>query len=418
MKFSFGKTAFALAIVNIYLLTFSTVGSMESIPDRDESNGIVIGDNSDINISIGGNPINVRDTSIDNSNLGIPSRNESVITEITTAPKESQAGGEVETTPPNTKKSETTPPKTTPPPNANASTTAVPKPITTPPPTTPSPIITTLPSETQSPPITIPDNSDNITSEKLTVYDNTAKRYVTGNAYDIVCQNVLAEMGSSFHKEALKAQAIASYNHIKANDGRASLPMRSLDSVSASQRKIIEDNVAAVFGKMMYINNKAIDASYHASSAGTTLSARDVWGGTMAGHERVSTTFDTSDPNYGVIKFISAEDIKKAFSEKGISLSGNAKDWLSVKSYITGKYVNKIMVGNKELTGIDVRWALNLKSAAFEIKYYAETDVFTITTYGYGHGVGMSQNGANTLAKQGKTYDEILKTYYTGITIK
>ena len=169
---------------------------------------------------------------------------------------------------------------------------------------------------------------------------------------------------------------------------------------------------------MIYINNTAIDVSYHASSAGTTLSARDVWGGTMAGHERVSTPFDTNDPNYGVVKFISAEDVKEAFSTKSINLTGNAKDWLSVKSYITGKYINKVMVGNEELTGIDIRWALGLKSSAFEIRYYEETGVFTFTTYGYGHGVGMSQNGANALAKQGKTYQEILKTYYTGITIR
>jgi len=54
----------------------------------------------------------------------------------------------------------------------------------------------------------------------------------------------------------------------------------------------------------------------------------------------------------------------------------------------------------------------------FLIEYFDETDVFVIKTYGYGHGVGLSQNGANTLALQGKDYQQILKTYYTGITIK
>lgn len=417
MKFSFAKTAFALAIVNIYLLTFSTVGSMESIPDREKTDGIIINNDDnendyENNSSIGGVPAMTSETTAPDIGIDLPN-SITIITESAVPTSKAEVGGVIETVAPTTDKNAQTTPK----PATNPPATT-PKPATTPPPIVTTVATTTPPTTTQAPTTTAPSNPSDITTEKLTAYDKLTNTYVTKNAFELVCQNVYAEMGPSFHKEALKAQAIACYNHIKYKNGTASLPFKSLDSLNASNRKNIEDAVSAVLGKMMYIDNKIIDAAYHASSAGTTLSAKDVWGGTIPGHERVLTPFDTSDINYGLVKFISADDLKQAFSAKSITLTGNANDWIKVKSYITGKYVNKVTVGNKELTGIEFRTILNLKSAAFEIKYYDETDVFTITTYGYGHGVGLSQHGANILAKQGKTYDQILKTYYTGISIK
>ena len=77
--------------------------------------------------------------------------------------------------------------------------------------------------------------------------------------------------------------------------------------------------------------------------------------------------------------------------------------------------VNTIVINNQEFVGTNFRKLLNLRSTDFEIE--VNKDEILITTYGYGHGVGMSQYGANGMAKEGYTYDEILKHYYTGIEI-
>ena len=77
-----------------------------------------------------------------------------------------------------------------------------------------------------------------------------------------------------------------------------------------------------------------------------------------------------------------------------------------------------VTVCGKTIKGTSLRTLLSLRSANFSIEYLAEDKSFKITTYGYGHGIGMSQYGANCLAKQGKTYEEILKHYYTGVEIE
>ena len=82
--------------------------------------------------------------------------------------------------------------------------------------------------------------------------------------------------------------------------------------------------------------------------------------------------------------------------------------------YALFKFVSKIC--GKEFSGSKIREALGLKSTNFNVTL--KDNVFTFTVYGYGHGVGMSQHGANVLAKEGKSYDEILKHYYTGVEIE
>jgi stage II sporulation protein D len=103
----------------------------------------------------------------------------------------------------------------------------------------------------------------------------------------------------------------------------------------------------------------------------------------------------------------------------GITLSANPSNWLVITSFIDGSYVGNISVdGQVTTTGRKFREVImnyNIRSAAFDIVYNGEN--FIITTYGYGHGVGMSQNGANILAKQGYTFDAILRYYYTGIIV-
>ena len=100
----------------------------------------------------------------------------------------------------------------------------------------------------------------------------------------------------------------------------------------------------------------------------------------------------------------------------GVELSENMVGWLVVREVSDQGTVLKADVGNMSVTGGEVRTALALRSACFEVRYEGEEAI--ITTRGFGHGVGMSQYGANSMAAEGKTWREILEHYYTGCTIK
>ena len=92
--------------------------------------------------------------------------------------------------------------------------------------------------------------------------------------------------------------------------------------------------------------------------------------------------------------------------------------WLEITSRTDGKYVGTVRVGNTTTTGRKIRESiLGLRSHAFDISYDADSRIFTVTTYGYGHGVGMSQTGSMLYARQGWTYVQILNHYYPGTTV-
>lgn len=140
------------------------------------------------------------------------------------------------------------------------------------------------------------------------------------------------------------------------------------------------------------------------------------------------------DPNYEVKASYTSEEIKSLVkSATGIELDGDPGNWFAIKEYVDTVYVGTFSIGGKttytdsegnevKITGRAVREKIfnyQLRSASFNVTYNLETDKFTFTTYGYGHGVGLSQNGANSLAKTwGYDYKEILNYYYPNTEIK
>ncbi len=239
------------------------------------------------------------------------------------------------------------------------------------------------------------------------------------DAYELVCMIVSTEMSPSFHPEALKAQAVAAYSYVKYHNVKGLVP-------SVLVKRTIPEEVSAavssVWGKCCYYNGEVAQTVYSASSAGTTASAETVWGGYFPYLVSVPTPFDAeSDPNYGVIQTYTVDEMRSALEEYlGITLSDDPENWFVIDSRVDGNYVGNVIIdGRYIVTGRQIREGVlkyKLKSACFDISY--EDGVFTFITYGYGHGVGMSQNGANILAKKGYTYEEILRFYFTGITVE
>jgi stage II sporulation protein D len=239
------------------------------------------------------------------------------------------------------------------------------------------------------------------------------------DAYELVCMIVANEMSPSFNVEALKAQAVAAYSYVKYHNVKG---LTATVLVKEDVPDAIKSAVASVWGQCCYYNGSVAQTVYTASTSGYTASSTSVWGGDSVPYlTSKECSFDRDyDPNYGAVTTYSESDIKSRLENYlGITLSDNPANWLTVTEYQDGNYVRSVNVdGQTTISGIKLRenvLGYGIKSAAFKVSYADGT--FTFTTYGYGHGVGMSQNGANILAKQGYTYIDILKFYYEGITI-
>lgn len=244
--------------------------------------------------------------------------------------------------------------------------------------------------------------------------------YIKGDYMDIIPYIVEAEMGGGFSMEALKAQAVAAYCWlINAGSTKGSAPAVPLKN--PTQNAI--DAASAVNGQKVTYKGETAQTYYYAISAGYTANCKDVWYADIPYLRAVNSSVDKDYDGFETKVTYSASELKSRVSSTyGIDLSGTSKSkWFSVKYDENNAYVRKVSVGGKkDVTGSSFRDELldyELRSTAFKIKYNKSSDTFTFTVRGFGHGVGMSQVGANYYAKQGWTYKEILTHYYPGTSV-
>jgi len=237
---------------------------------------------------------------------------------------------------------------------------------------------------------------------------------MTGNALEIVSQVVQAEMGPNFHTEALKAQAVAAYTVIKNYNASGRYP---LFYPKPASEKVVSA-VESVLGEAVYYGGDYALTTFYAVSAGVTTAAENYWGYPYSYLVSVDSYVDEAYPTFEVTVSKSARDIQEmVFDAFDIDLFlFPYEDWFTVLSYTDGPYVGNVQVGDTMMTAYQLRSnALKfLRSTAFEVYYNGNEDEFVFTTYGYGHGVGMSQVGADYYAKQGWDYIMILQHYYPG----
>ncbi len=276
-----------------------------------------------------------------------------------------------------------------------------------------------------------PSGNTNTDAANEEVWVNNGGTIVRGTALDIVSRIVMNEIGATQSDEAIKAQAVAAYTNVKRSNQMGSAQTVALKNSSERVKKLVKE----VIGEAVYYDGKLIQAVYSASSAGYTASSKNVWGGDIPYLQSIYCELDELyDPNYGVKKTFTSEEIKtKIFDKTGIELSGNPAEWFKIVDYIEGKYVGNMTIGGQssyenssgktiKITGRVLRETIlsyGIRSHAFDISYDEKTDKFTFTTYGYGHGVGMSQYGAIALAEhKGWNYKQILEFYYQGAVVK
>ena len=238
---------------------------------------------------------------------------------------------------------------------------------------------------------------------------------------DYITGVVSAEMPALFEEEALKAQAIASRSYAASNINNTLIEITSTTNDQAyypnyklkekwqdEYRKYslkIKESVESTNNLVIKRDNKILKTYYFSMSNGYTESSQTVFKENT--FESVISPEDETNKNYKVVKTISKEELKKIFNNEKIVIGDITRN--------DTNHIDKIVINNKEYTGIEIRKLLNLRSTDFTIKEI--DDNYEITTIGYGHGVGMSEYGANYMAKQGSNYKEILKHYYQNTEI-
>ena len=273
----------------------------------------------------------------------------------------------------------------------------------------------------------------------LTVQDGET---VESMALDQYLRGVVrGEMPASFELEALKAQAAAerTYVYYQLAAGRKEAHPDAdvctdpgccsawLSEEAAREKwgedfdgweSRIEEAVAATDGQTALYDGQPILAVFHSSSAGKTAEAGDVWSGDVPYLRSVdSPEGEETVPNYYSAAEFTAAEAKTLLAQAHpeLTFSGGPDKWFGAAERDDSGRVSTVEVCGAPLRGVEVRRIFSLRSACFTIDAAAEKVTFRVT--GYGHGVGMSQYGANELARQGKTWQEILMWYYADITV-
>ncbi len=232
---------------------------------------------------------------------------------------------------------------------------------------------------------------------------------------------IAGEMPASFELEALKAQAVASRTFVLSRKLK-------VDNTTQSQVYLTDEQMKKNWGKqyqknkekikravketnneVMTYNGEYISALFFSSSNGKTVNSEDYFSGKVAYLKAVDSHWDlTIDPT---------NLRKKTFTKSQMSniFHINSPE-IRITSYTSSGYVKKVIINKKEYSGREVREKLNLASSCFQIQLTSKG--YTFITKGNGHGVGMSQYGAQAMAKEKKTYKDILSHYYKNIKIK
>lgn len=249
---------------------------------------------------------------------------------------------------------------------------------------------------------------------------------------------VAAEMPASFHEEALKAQAVAARtyalhrgttnNHPDADlctDYRCCQAWIAKDQAQSNWGdKAIEYTnkitaaVADTANQVILYDGQLIDAVFHSSSASATQDAVEVWGSSVPYLQSVTSPEGDGVPDYESQVTFSSQEFKDKFSaaQPDAVFGDDPAAWVTDTQRTTGGSVHSVTIGGVTVTGAQARTIFGLRSATFTLTYADGTFTFSVT--GFGHGVGMSQYGADAMAEEGKTYSEILQHYYTGVTVE
>ena len=296
----------------------------------------------------------------------------------------------------------------------------------------------------------IVDKNEEIESEMLYDYKeyNTIKllHMETGQIEQLHLDEYLlgvvsAEMPATYEINALKAQAVVArtYTIYQIQNNKTKHEGANIcDSYACCQAWISKDErltkweenereeswqkivqaVNETSGEIITYEGQPINAFFHSNSGGITESSVNIWGGVEYPYlKSVETSGEDGYSQYNSEVIFTRDELINKIKEKysDIQIDWNSENAIEIQEYTDSGRVRTIKFGNISIAGTEARTILGLKSTNFLISYQEDKIIFTVK--GYGHGVGMSQTGADSLAKQGSGYEDIIKHFYTGVEV-
>lgn len=279
----------------------------------------------------------------------------------------------------------------------------------------------------------------------ITLYNHYTKSLESIPLEEYVVGVVAAEMPSSFEMEALKAQAVAArtlaVRKMRSKGGRGCTKYDGADVCSqfnhcqawiseSQQRKNwgdkfqensnrIRQAVQETRGYIMTYEGQPIEVFFYSTSNGKTEDVAEVFSASLPYYKVVESPGEEDAPRYKETFSFTYDEFIRIFHSQypnsGLSAS-KLDQQIKILSWTDSGRVRELMVGNTKIKATEFRTLYNLNSTDFSFRF-KQGKVYIDTT-GYGHGVGMSQIGANAMAKEGKDYREILKHYYRGVEIE
>ncbi len=268
-------------------------------------------------------------------------------------------------------------------------------------------------------------NSNNISSGILIKLRRSNGEITEMDLEEYLVGVVAAEMPASFNIEALKAQSVVARTYtLKLLESNREITDDVKTQVYKSNNELqnmwgsnynnyyqkVKNAVEQTKGLVIKYNGSLIDAVYHSTSNGYTEDAINVWGNNIPYLKTVTSPWDTSSTSYLRNTNIGFDVISNA-----LKINFDSSSTIDVISRDDSNKILKVRFNDKEYSGVEIRNLLGLRSTDFDA-VILENGV-NFTTRGYGHGVGMSQYGANGMAKSGYSFEQILNHYYLGIKI-
>lgn len=279
---------------------------------------------------------------------------------------------------------------------------------------------------------------DNISKTKITMYDKESDKIIDIKLEEYIIGVLSAEMPAEFSTEALKAQAVAARTYALRKINKALPEHKGADLCSdfahcqaysntkklktlwkkdyKKYNKKMKKAVAATQGEYLEYDNEFAITVFHSCSNGLTEKASDVWGGEIPYLKCVESKGDYLKKDYQTKSDFSKEEFisrLEGFLKANIDTSGDA---IGDIKYTEGQNIEEITLFGNIIKGTDIRSIFSLKSSAFDLEMTDNKFIFTV--YGNGHGVGMSQYGAEKMATDGFSYKKILEHYYPGTKLK
>ena len=288
------------------------------------------------------------------------------------------------------------------------------------------------------PAIPLPVSLDN--QIPISVYRTAEKKVDIVPIEEYITGVISAEMPADFEIEALKAQAMAARTYIirrLAGKNFSDVPEGAhvtdteqhqvyMDSQQQKERwgsdydwkiRKVRQAVVETQGQVLTYEGKPIDATFFSTSNGFTENSEEYWAQKIPYLRSVQVPWDKKSPKYEGTQSFTLKQLEEKLGTK-IALQASTPDkGIKITEKTTGNRIAKLQIGDAIFTGRAFREKLNLPSSAFDIQVQQDGTIH-ITTFGYGHGVGMSQWGANGMAKEGKKADDIVKYFYQGIAIE